>query len=208
MPSAAFRCFICHIPVYRDQPDDLRDLLRPRLIATVPPTPRGSPTRLSGTVVRTAGVRLDWAGHQVGAAAAAFSAACANQGDYQLAFMIAGMTGIIAAAISMLIDPQRPSEEVPSHNRHDPRHENGAVRRRFHVIIASSTAGRYASAPPAVIVLVRVVPGPIRPVAGVAPPGHGSWRNEFARAISIRRRIEVQDDPGAAAQYRSRWWRR
>jgi hypothetical protein len=55
------------------------------------------------------------AGHQAGAATAAFFGGAMRelQGDYALAFMIAGMTGIMAAAISLLIDPERPQEEVP-----------------------------------------------------------------------------------------------
>jgi hypothetical protein len=35
------------------------------------------------------------------------------QGDYSLAFMIAGMTGIMAAAISLPIDRDTRGEEVP-----------------------------------------------------------------------------------------------
>jgi sugar phosphate permease len=83
-------------------------------IATVPPTLRLANEAFgekSGPLV------FGWvvAGHQVGAAAAAaFGGAMRElQGDYQLAFMIAGMTGIMAAAISLLIDPERPADEVP-----------------------------------------------------------------------------------------------
>jgi len=39
------------------------------------------------------------------------------QGDYQLAFMVAGMTAIVAAALSLLIDMTRPQialEEEPA----------------------------------------------------------------------------------------------
>ncbi len=83
-------------------------------IATVPPTLRLSNEAFGD---RSGPLVFGWivAGHQVGAAAAAFFGGAMRelQGDYQLAFMIAGMTGIMAAAISMLINPQRPSEEVP-----------------------------------------------------------------------------------------------
>lgn len=82
-------------------------------IATVPPTLRLSNEAFGD---RSGPLVFGWvvAGHQVGAAAAAFFGGAMRelQGDYELAFMIAGMTGIMAAAISMLIDPQRPREEV------------------------------------------------------------------------------------------------
>ena len=53
------------------------------------------------------------AGHQVGAAAAAFFGGTLRemQGDYELAFLIAGMTAIAAACISLLIDTSRPAFE-------------------------------------------------------------------------------------------------
>ena len=41
------------------------------------------------------------------------SAPTGRFGDYSLAFMIAGMTGIMAAAISLLIDRDTRGEEVP-----------------------------------------------------------------------------------------------
>ena len=49
------------------------------------------------------------AGHQVGAATAAFFGGFMRemQGNYEVAFLIAGMTAIAAAALSMLIDPKR-----------------------------------------------------------------------------------------------------
>jgi len=81
-------------------------------IATVPPTLRLSNEAFGD---RSGPLVFGWvvAGHQVGAAAAAFFGGAMRevQGDYALAFMIAGMTGIMAAAISLLIDPQRPQEE-------------------------------------------------------------------------------------------------
>jgi predicted MFS family arabinose efflux permease len=82
-------------------------------IATVPPTLRLSNEAFGD---RSGPLVFGWivAGHQVGAAAAAFFGGAMRelQGDYALAFMIAGMTGIMAAAISLLIDPSRPQEEV------------------------------------------------------------------------------------------------
>jgi MFS family permease len=83
-------------------------------IATVPPTLRLSNESFGD---RAGPMVFGWvvAGHQAGAATAAFFGGAMRelQGDYQLAFMIAGMTGIMAAAISLLIDPERPQEEVP-----------------------------------------------------------------------------------------------
>jgi MFS family permease len=78
-------------------------------IATVPPTLRLSNEAFGD---RSGPLVFGWivAGHQLGAAAAAFFGGAMRevQGDYQLAFMIAGMTGIIAAALSLLIDTTRP----------------------------------------------------------------------------------------------------
>lgn len=59
------------------------------------------------------------AGHQVGAATAAFFGGAMRefQGSYELAFVIAGMTGIIAACLSLLINTNRPisqPEEQPA----------------------------------------------------------------------------------------------
>ncbi|MDW6020678.1 MFS transporter [Mesorhizobium sp. BAC0120] len=83
-------------------------------IATVPPTLRLSNEAFGD---RSGPLVFGWvvAGHQVGAAAAAFFGGAMRelQGDYQLAFLIAGMTGIMAAVISLLIDPERPVQEVP-----------------------------------------------------------------------------------------------
>ena len=82
-------------------------------IATVPPTLRLSNEAFGD---RSGPLVFGWivAGHQVGAAAAAFFGGAMRelQGDYELAFMIAGMTGIMAAVISLLIDPARPADEV------------------------------------------------------------------------------------------------
>jgi predicted MFS family arabinose efflux permease len=78
-------------------------------IATVPPTLRLSNEAFGD---RSGPLVFGWivAGHQLGAAAAAFFGGSMRelQGDYQLAFMIAGMTAIVAAALSLLIDTTRP----------------------------------------------------------------------------------------------------
>ena len=77
-------------------------------IATVPPTLRLSNEAFGD---RSGPLVFGWivAGHQVGAAAAAFFGGTMRelQGNYELAFVIAGMTGIIAACISLLITPGR-----------------------------------------------------------------------------------------------------
>ena len=82
------------------------------MIATVPPTLRLSNEAFGdskGPLV------FGWivAGHQVGAAAAAFFGGVMRefQGSYELAFVIAGMTGIIAACLSLLINTNRPMLE-------------------------------------------------------------------------------------------------
>jgi MFS family permease len=79
-------------------------------IATVPPTLRLANEAFgdnSGPIV------FGWivAGHQVGAASAAFFGGAQRemQGDYTLAFQIAGMTAIIAACLSLLIDTSKPA---------------------------------------------------------------------------------------------------
>ncbi|HTO81059.1 MAG TPA: MFS transporter [Methylomirabilota bacterium] len=73
-------------------------------IATVPPTVRLA-TEAFGE--RDAAVTFGWivAGHQAGAATAAFFAGSmrALQGNYLQAFVIAGATGIVAAGLSLLI---------------------------------------------------------------------------------------------------------
>lgn len=84
-------------------------------IATVPPTLRLSNEAFGD---RSGPLVFGWivAGHQVGAAAAAFFGGAMRelQGDYHLAFMIAGLTGLLATAISLLIEPQPPQEEQVS----------------------------------------------------------------------------------------------
>jgi predicted MFS family arabinose efflux permease len=83
-------------------------------IATVPPTLRLT-TEVFGEA--SAAVIFGWvlAGHQLGAACAAFLAGYLRtvQGDYVDAFLLAGSTGIIAAGIALLIthegSPRRPS---------------------------------------------------------------------------------------------------
>jgi sugar phosphate permease len=82
-------------------------------IATVPPTLRLANESFGD---RSGPLVFGWvvAGHQAGAAAAAFFGGAMRelQGDYELAFMIAGMTGIIAAALSLMIDKSGPREEL------------------------------------------------------------------------------------------------
>jgi predicted MFS family arabinose efflux permease len=77
-------------------------------IATVPPTLRLSNEAFGD---RSGPLVFGWivAGHQVGAATAAFFGGFMRelQGNYELAFQIAGMTAIAAAALSLLIGPAR-----------------------------------------------------------------------------------------------------
>jgi len=81
-------------------------------IATVPPTLRLANEAFGD---RSGPIVFGWivAGHQVGAAtAAAFGGTMRElQGNYELAFLIAGMTGIAAACISLLINTSRPAFE-------------------------------------------------------------------------------------------------
>ncbi|MCF6098436.1 MFS transporter [Mesorhizobium muleiense] len=79
-------------------------------IATVPPTLRLSNEAFGD---RSGPIVFGWivAGHQVGAAAAAFFGGTMRelQGNYETAFLIAGMTAIAAACISLLINTSRPA---------------------------------------------------------------------------------------------------
>lgn len=81
-------------------------------IATVPPTLRLSNEAFGD---RSGPMVFGWivAGHQVGAATAAFFGGFMRelQGNYDLAFQIAGMTAIAAAALSLLISKQGPRAE-------------------------------------------------------------------------------------------------
>ena len=81
-------------------------------IATVPPTLRLTNEAFGD---RSGPIVFGWilAGHQLGAAAAAFFGGMLRQmqGDYTTAFLIAGMTGIAAACIALLIDTSRPAVE-------------------------------------------------------------------------------------------------
>jgi predicted MFS family arabinose efflux permease len=81
-------------------------------IATVPPTLRLSNEAFGD---RSGPIVFGWivAGHQIGAATAAFFGGALRelQGNYDLAFQIAGMTAIAAACISLLIDTSRPAFE-------------------------------------------------------------------------------------------------
>ena len=84
-------------------------------IATVPPTLRLSNEAFGD---RSGPIVFGWivAGHQIGAASAAFFGGALRemQGDYTLAFQIAGLTAIAAACLSLLIDTDRPSFEPES----------------------------------------------------------------------------------------------
>ncbi len=77
-------------------------------IATVPPTLRLTTEAFGET---SAAIVFGWitAGHQLGAACAAFMAGYLRtlQGDYVDAFVFAGSAGIIAAALALLIGRQR-----------------------------------------------------------------------------------------------------
>ena len=76
-------------------------------IATVPPTVRLANEAFGDT---NAPLMFGWivAGHQFGAASAAFFAGFmrSSQGDYLQAFMIAGATGLVAAVLSLMIGRQ------------------------------------------------------------------------------------------------------
>ncbi len=82
-------------------------------IATVPPTLRLSNEAFGD---RSGPLVFGWvvAGHQLGAACAAFFGGYMRefQGTYELAFLIAGTTGILAALVSLLID-SKPVEPAP-----------------------------------------------------------------------------------------------
>lgn len=77
-------------------------------IATVPPTLRLT-TEAFGE--RDAAIVFGWivAGHQLGAASAAWMAGAVReaQGSYLMAFVISGMTGLIAAVIALMIGRKR-----------------------------------------------------------------------------------------------------
>jgi predicted MFS family arabinose efflux permease len=79
-------------------------------IATVPPTVRIANEAFGD---KNAPLVFGWvvAGHQLGAACAAFFAGFMRsaQGDYLQAFMIAGLTGIVAAGLSLMIG-RRPAQ--------------------------------------------------------------------------------------------------
>ncbi|ARP62972.1 MFS transporter [Mesorhizobium sp. WSM1497] len=81
-------------------------------IATVPPTLRLANEAFGD---RSGPIVFGWivAGHQIGAAtAAAFGGTMRElQGNYELAFLIAGMTAIAAACISLLINTSKPAFE-------------------------------------------------------------------------------------------------
>ncbi|KJC49222.1 MFS transporter [Bradyrhizobium sp. LTSP857] len=81
-------------------------------IATVPPTVRIANETFGD---KNAPLIFGWvvAGHQLGAACAAFFAGFmrSTQGDYWQAFMIAGVTGILAAVLSLMIG-RRPKQPV------------------------------------------------------------------------------------------------
>jgi predicted MFS family arabinose efflux permease len=82
-------------------------------IATVPPTVRIANEAFGD---KNAPVVFGWivAGHQLGAASAAFFAGMmrSTQGNYLDAFIIAGMTGIVAALLSLMIGRHRASPQL------------------------------------------------------------------------------------------------
>jgi MFS family permease len=77
-------------------------------IATVPPTLKLANERFGD---KLAPVVFGWvfAGHQLGGASAAFFGGVVRewQGDYTLAFLVAGVTGLIAAGMAIMINRQR-----------------------------------------------------------------------------------------------------
>jgi predicted MFS family arabinose efflux permease len=83
-------------------------------IATVPPTLRLANESFGD---RAGPLVFGWivAGHQLGAACAAYFGGFMRelQGNYELAFMVAGLTGLAAAALSLLIDPASAGEGTP-----------------------------------------------------------------------------------------------
>jgi predicted MFS family arabinose efflux permease len=84
-------------------------------IATVPPTLRLT-TEAFGE--RDAAIVFGWivAGHQLGAASAAWMAGAlrAAQGSYLMAFVISGATGLIAAVIALMIGRRRQAAAQPA----------------------------------------------------------------------------------------------
>jgi MFS family permease len=85
-------------------------------IATVPPTAKLANEAFGD---REGPIVFGWvlAGHQVGGASAAFIAGYIrqSQGDYATAFFLAGLTGLLAAALSMMINrgARSPATPVP-----------------------------------------------------------------------------------------------
>jgi predicted MFS family arabinose efflux permease len=78
-------------------------------IATVPPTLRLANEKFGD---RAGPIVFGWvlAGHQAGGAAAAFFGGLMRewQGNYTTAFLLTGITGLVAAAIAMMIDRPKP----------------------------------------------------------------------------------------------------
>jgi predicted MFS family arabinose efflux permease len=83
-------------------------------IATVPPTMKLANEAFGD---RTGPIVFGWvlAGHQAGGATAAFFAGSVRQlqGDYASAFLIAGLTGLLAAALAMMINRPGPEPRTP-----------------------------------------------------------------------------------------------
>ena len=83
-------------------------------IATVPPTLKLSNEAFGD---RSGPIVFGWvlAGHQAGGASAAFFAGYMRQwqGDYSSAFFIAGLTGIVAAGLAMMINTGKRDPIVP-----------------------------------------------------------------------------------------------
>jgi predicted MFS family arabinose efflux permease len=84
-------------------------------IATVPPTLRLTNEAFGD---RSGPIIFGWivAGHQLGAASAAFFAGTMRsvEGDYLMAFVFAGFTGIVAAVLALFIRPRRGAVAVPA----------------------------------------------------------------------------------------------
>ena len=85
-------------------------------IATVPPTAKLASEAFGD---RAGPIVFGWifAGHQMGGATAAFVAGLIRQqqGDYGTAFFLAGLTGVVAAAMAMIINrkPREPAMPLP-----------------------------------------------------------------------------------------------
>jgi len=84
-------------------------------IATVPPTLKLANEAFGD---RSGPIVFGWvlAGHQLGGASAAFLAGYIRQaqGDYATAFLISGLTGLVAGALAMMINRQPRETSLPT----------------------------------------------------------------------------------------------